>query len=723
MEQVGAGAMAVVFRAYDERLSRQVALKVLAPALTADEAFRERFTRESRAASAVDDPHIIPVYEAGEAGGVLFIAMRYVGGGDVRSLMQRESPLSPARATAIISSVASALDAAHGAGLVHRDVKPANMLLDVRPGRPDHVYLSDFGLSKGVLPSAGLTGTDVILGTPDYISPEQIAGGLVDGRADQYALACAAFELLSGAPPFQRDHDMAVMYAHSAEPPPALSSRRPELPSAVDAVMARALAKEPAHRYASCQQFTTSLAAALQLPQYRLSRGSSHSKHERTRAKSVLSETRGPAEDQPSSAAVSASSVVQSVSSRPPSAAPSRKPRQVTTSGAPDAGPDTDGKHAGPRRRRLTTLKKARKAWIAVICAAAAVGTLIGYAALSSHVAKPGSSPHSASNSPARASQPSIWSRRYHLSSYLTSAMALGGRHLWVVYMSGWGQGFVIELNASNGQLIRTLSYRKYHFGYPGGIAIGGGHVWVTDADMPRSGAGPGWVTELDASSGRLIRNLSSPSYGFDGPSQVAVGGGHVWVTNYQSNSVTEVDASSGRLVQVLSGGSYGFDQPEGIAVGGGHVWVVNSANNTQYGFPSVTELDASSGRWVQTLSGRRYGFSAPAGVAVDASHVWVANANAKSNALIELDASSGRLVQKLISHGSGLPGGFSNIAVDGAHVWLTGGSIEEFNASNGSWMRTLSGNRFNSPGPIVADRNHVWVMCRGRTLTEFPAR
>jgi len=157
-EQVGAGGMAVVFRAVDERLDRQVALKVLAPALASDESFRRRFIRESRAAAAVDDPHIVPVYEAGEADGVLFIAMRYVAGGDVHALLHREGPLPPARVAAIVSPVASALDAAHAAGLVHRDVKPTNMLLDVRPERPDHVYLSDFGLSKGVLSSATMTG-------------------------------------------------------------------------------------------------------------------------------------------------------------------------------------------------------------------------------------------------------------------------------------------------------------------------------------------------------------------------------------------------------------------------------------------------------------------------------------------------------------------------------------------------------------------------------------
>jgi serine/threonine-protein kinase len=266
--QIGQGGMAVVFRAVDERLGRQVALKVLSPALAADEAFRQRFVRESRAAAAVDDPHIIPVHEAGEAGGALYIAMRYVPGGDVATLIRGVGPLPPARAAAIISPVASALDAAHAAGLVHRDVKPANMLLDVRAGRPDHVYLSDFGLSKAWQGSAGLTGSGMFLGTLDYSAPEQIEGKAVDGRTDQYALGCAAFEMLAGEPPFRRDQGLAVMYAQLSAPPPPMTQRRAELPAVVDEVFARVLAKSPAQRYGSCGEFAHALGVALGLPAY-----------------------------------------------------------------------------------------------------------------------------------------------------------------------------------------------------------------------------------------------------------------------------------------------------------------------------------------------------------------------------------------------------------------------------------------------------------------------
>ena len=230
---IGRGGMAVVFRAFDEVLNRQVAVKILAPALAADEEFRQRFIRESRSAAMVDDPHIIPIFAAGEADGALYIAMRYVPTGDVGSLVRREGPLPPARAAAVIAAAASALDSAHDAGLVHRDVKPANMLIDLRPGRPDHVYLADFGLAKSAAAATSLTGTDHFLGTLDYCAPEQIQGQPVDGRVDQYALACSAFTILAGTPPFTREDRLAVLHAQLANPParspgglPARDTRR-----------------------------------------------------------------------------------------------------------------------------------------------------------------------------------------------------------------------------------------------------------------------------------------------------------------------------------------------------------------------------------------------------------------------------------------------------------------------------------------------------------------
>jgi len=278
-QQVGRGGFAVVFRALDERLGRPVALKILSPALASSSPeFRRRFIAESRAAATVDDPHIIPVYEAGEADGVLFIAMRYVAGGDLRQVLEREGALAPDRAADFVSPVASALDAAHSAGLVHRDVKPGNILVDARAGRPDHVYLADFGLSKAGSPSVRLTRTGMFLGTVAYMAPEQIEGREVDGRTDQYALACSAFELLSGVVPFERDQDMAVIYAHLSLPPPSLASRRPDLPSAADDVLARAMAKVPQDRYPSCREFADALRQTFGLEPYDHDPGASGTK-------------------------------------------------------------------------------------------------------------------------------------------------------------------------------------------------------------------------------------------------------------------------------------------------------------------------------------------------------------------------------------------------------------------------------------------------------------
>src|SRR3984885_8347642 len=265
--RIGVGGMAMVFRARDESLGRTVALKVLAPALADDAAFRERFIRESRAAAVVDHPHIIPVYGAGEFEGVLYIAMRFVAGGDLRALLKREGPLPPSRAAFLLSPLASALDAGHAAGLVLRDFKPANVLIDTSPGRPDHLYLSDFGLAKGSA-STGLTGTGQFLGTLEYCAPEQIGGKPARPQTDQYALGCVAYTMFTGTVPFPRDEVTAVLWAHMSEPPPPVTALRPDLPPALDAVLGRAMAKSPEERYPTCAEFADAVRAALGLSAY-----------------------------------------------------------------------------------------------------------------------------------------------------------------------------------------------------------------------------------------------------------------------------------------------------------------------------------------------------------------------------------------------------------------------------------------------------------------------
>jgi predicted Ser/Thr protein kinase len=246
----GRGGMGVVYRARQRQPERTVALKVIAADYAEDDAFRARFEREASIAAQIEHPNVIPVYAVGEAGGVLYIAMRFVDGVDLRGLLASEGRLEPRRAAAVIEAVAQALDAAHAAGLVHRDVKPANILISTSRGR-DHVYLSDFGLSRHVQGSHGLTGTGAFLGTIDYVAPEQARGERVDARTDVYSLGCVLFQALTGTVPYPLDNDLAKLYAHDVKPPPSVLERAPDLPATFDPVLARAMAKDPDERYLS----------------------------------------------------------------------------------------------------------------------------------------------------------------------------------------------------------------------------------------------------------------------------------------------------------------------------------------------------------------------------------------------------------------------------------------------------------------------------------------
>lgn len=275
--EIGRGGMAVVYRARDLRLDRTVALKLLAPELARNDTFRQRFAHESKVAAAIDHPHIVPVFEAGETDGLLYIAMRYVAGQDLRAMLNRTGPLPVDTAVRIAGQVASALDAAHDHDLVHRDVKPGNILVARGTDRdhPEHVYLTDFGLTKKSLSLTGFTSVGQFVGTLDYVAPEQISGKPVDGRCDVYSLGCVVYETLAGGPPFERDDDMALLWAHQYDPPPPLSSRRPGLPEALDEVLAKALAKSPEDRWSTCLEFAGALRRAGSSPAHPPPRGPS----------------------------------------------------------------------------------------------------------------------------------------------------------------------------------------------------------------------------------------------------------------------------------------------------------------------------------------------------------------------------------------------------------------------------------------------------------------
>jgi Protein kinase domain len=262
---LGRGGMSVVYQAENPRLGSLIALKVLAPELAADDAFRARFLEESRIAASLNHPNVIPIYDMGSHQDLLYIAMRYVSGTDLRQVMKKRGRVIPATAIFLLGQAARALDAAHRQGLVHRDVKPGNLLIErgSDEGDPDHVYLSDFGITKHAMSRTGLTSTGQFLGTIDYVAPEQIRGMSVLGLADQYSLGCVLYECLTGRVPFEKDLDAAIIFAHAEETPTMPTVLRPDLPPAVDEVFARVLAKQPGDRYGGCREFVEAARIAL----------------------------------------------------------------------------------------------------------------------------------------------------------------------------------------------------------------------------------------------------------------------------------------------------------------------------------------------------------------------------------------------------------------------------------------------------------------------------
>jgi serine/threonine protein kinase len=262
---LGRGGMSVVYQAENLRLSSVIALKVLAPELAADDVFRARFLEESRIAASLNHPNVIPIYDMGSQDELLYIAMRYVSGTDMRQMIKKRGRILPATALFLIGQAARALDAAHRKGLVHRDVKPGNLLIErgSDDADPDHVYLADFGITKHAMSRSGLTSTGQFLGTIDYVAPEQIRGTSVLGLADQYSLGCVLYECLTGRVPFEKDLDAAIIWAHVEETPTMPTVLRPDLPPEIDEVFARVLAKRPDERYGSCREFVEAARLAL----------------------------------------------------------------------------------------------------------------------------------------------------------------------------------------------------------------------------------------------------------------------------------------------------------------------------------------------------------------------------------------------------------------------------------------------------------------------------
>jgi serine/threonine protein kinase len=260
--RLGRGGMGILYLAVEPGLERRVALKLIAPEAADDEVFARRFAEESRIAASIEHPNVVPIYAAGEEAGVPYIAMRFVAGADLARRLTREGRLSPQVAVDLIAQIGNGLDAIHAAGLIHRDVKPANVLLSGDDGG-DHAYITDFGVARNVSTESGLTQTGRFVGTLDYVAPEQISGGAIDARVDVYALGCLLFKLLTGEVPFPKDGDAARLFAHLNDPPPAPSLYVPEVSMALDDVVIRAMSKSPDDRYPSAGDLGRAAQAAL----------------------------------------------------------------------------------------------------------------------------------------------------------------------------------------------------------------------------------------------------------------------------------------------------------------------------------------------------------------------------------------------------------------------------------------------------------------------------
>jgi non-specific serine/threonine protein kinase len=389
---LGRGGMSVVYEAENPRLGSTVALKVLAPELATDDVFRARFLKESRTAASLNHPNVIPIYDMGTHEDLLFIAMRYVAGQDLRAVLKAKHVLAPEQALLACGQAGRALDVAHRHGLVHRDVKPGNILVEhgADEEEPDHIYLTDFGITKHAASRSGLTATGEFMGTIDYIAPEQIQGRPVDGRADIYSLGCVLYECLTGRVPFAKDVDAAVIWAHVEEMPTTPSSLQPTLPREIDEVIGKALAKDPADRYATCREFIAAARGAFGAPAA-TGTGTSHTA-------TILA---GPAA---AAAAATAAAPAVGRDATAPQQAPSYFPpappgpaRERAPGGAPPAGPPPGGK---PRIRLDRRLVAGLSALALVIVA---VGGFLIYRSTTG-----GSSTPAAGGSPTTA-QPAGW--------------------------------------------------------------------------------------------------------------------------------------------------------------------------------------------------------------------------------------------------------------------------------------------------------------------------
>jgi tRNA A-37 threonylcarbamoyl transferase component Bud32 len=606
---LGRGGMSVVYLAQHQRLDRRVALKVLAPDLAEDERFRERFIRESRIAAGIEHPNIIPVYEAGESDGVLYIAMRYVRGTDLKSLIRTEGKLEPARAMAILAQVGAALDVAHTDGLVHRDVKPGNILL--APGTEatprEHVYLSDFGLTKRSSSESGITATGQFVGTLDYAAPEQFEGRALDGRTDVYSLGCVLYEVLTGEVPFRRDQDAAMMFAHLMSAPPRATEANPELPGAIDQVVARAMAKRPEDRYPTAGELVADARSALGLPtgEFAVPAGAPPPG---PRPKWLV-----PAVAAALAALMAIVAVVASRGGATPIPGPS-----------PSTGPLTISSNAvariDPRGKRLAQVIDLPGAPEAITAGGGSLWAV-----------EPGSTV-----------------ARIDPRSGQVRTVGIGGNPTQITAESG-----LVWTWDDNNPILTSISTQSGAAGTPfqvavdlpnGGLAAGFGAVWVSGWEGPSIlGATHKGLFRINPTTGKITGNVP---FDVGDVAGAAVGEGSIWVVT--EGLVSKISPQALQRVDTIEiGGVPVASAIPSIAVGAGSVWVASAWDDNLYRIDPATDQIAATVH----LPG------IPTGVAVAGGHVWV---SLSEGLVSEVDVGTNKFMAAI--HLGGIPVG---VAVD----------------------------------------------------------
>jgi YVTN family beta-propeller protein len=603
---IGRGGMGAVYRGHEEGLGRKVALKVIAPELAQDQRFRERFLRESRIAASLDHPHVIPIYQAGEQDGVLFLAMRYVEGSDLAKVVAEDGALEPKRAVDLLSQIAEALDAAHEKGLVHRDVKPSNVLIAVSAGR-EHCYLGDFGLTKRTGSLSGVSVAGEIVGTLEYVAPEQITGDPVDERSDVYALGCVLYECLTGQSPFPRATDVALLWAHVHEEPTPPSQAREGLPKELDTVLTRALAKEPGRRYRSAGELLAATRSALRLVDTAPAAGRS-SRRNLAGAAAIgfvaiaalvaFVFTRGTS----GVSTVSANSVgvIDPASNELVAEVPVGVEPEAIAVGEGAVWSTNVGDETISRIDPANTAARSDTIPVGGYPSDVAVGTGAVWVALGplAELVRVNADSNEAGSptSALGADTPCSGSPR--------ASIAIGAGAVWFVCESpalgrfdirtsqGRDVGLEADLIAGPSSVLSAFT----------DVGFGLESLWIVDRETNS-------IIEVDPVT---IQKLRPISVGQD-PSAIAVGLDSLWVANESDDTVTRVQVPGRGQTPTLTHIDVG-DGPVDVAFGEGAIWVANSLGR------SVTRIDPETNEVVATIGVG----NAPQGLAAGAGSVWV---------------------------------------------------------------------------------------------------